>query len=199
MYELRVVVADADPESVKDWKQGLIRAGYVVVGEANDGHKALQILFQLRPDVAIIDAELPGRRALQVARVASEQRLCAVVLAIRAPYNEIMEAIGEAGVSACLIKPASEANLIAAVETAYANYTRLLRLEQEKRRAEEQLATRKVIERAKGIIMERMGLSEAEAYQYLRRLSMDRCIPMGELAKAILRNGGPSQPTPPRK
>lgn len=186
MYELRVVVADADHESVKDYRQGLIRAGYVVVGEASDGHKALQMLFGLRPDVAIIDAELPGRRGLQVAKVASEHRLCAVVLAVRAPYNEVMEAIGESGVSACLIKPASEANLIAAVETAYANYTRLLRLEQEKRKAEEQLATRKVIERAKGIIMERMGFSEAEAYQYLRRLSMDRCIPMGELAKTIL-------------
>ncbi|KKM10189.1 hypothetical protein SY88_14895 [Clostridiales bacterium PH28_bin88] len=187
MYGLRILLADPDPHSRKNLKGILGRAGHQVFAEAGDGRIAAQLAFNRQPDMVILDVNLPVRDGLEVARVLEEHRVAPVLLLIGGDYWEVLERAKEAGVYGCLVKPVSEATIIPEVEIAWTNFQRIRRLEEENRELRETLETRKLVEKAKGILMEKRGITEGEAYQFMRKLSMDRCTSLGRIAKAVLR------------
>jgi response regulator NasT len=167
-------------------KEILSHAGYLVVGEVGDGRSALKVVFQNEPDLVIMDSQLPGLRCLEVAGIIEEHRAAPVILLASAHELDILDGDGASRILGYLVKPVCEASLIPALEVAVANFKKLLKLEQENKKLKETLEARRVVEKAKGILMRGKKLSEDEAYRYLQKQSMDRCIPMARVAKELI-------------
>lgn len=188
MYGLRVLVADRDKSARQHMKVLLTKAGCAVVAEVPDGRTAGRLLFDLSPDLAVLDTELPGRSGVELARVAAEQLVAPVVLTTPRGYWEVMEQVARSGAFACLVKPIGEAELVMACELARQGFQRLVALDRENRRLREELEARRLVEKAKELLMEKRGLSEGEAYRYLRKLSMDEGVAMARVARRLLRS-----------
>lgn len=186
MRQPKIFLASADPASLQSLKQILQREGYAVVGVARDGSQALRLIHSLQPDLVILDSELLGTSALEVARVINEQQVAPIIMLASSWHRNIINKTRDFPVFAYLVKPVQEVSLLPAVEAALANYEKLVRLEKEVNKLKETLAARKVIERAKGILMETLGISEAEAYRRMQKQSMDKCVPMKAIAEAII-------------
>lgn len=186
MGEHRIVMADADAAWRKNIKAMLSKCGYWVVGEAGDGVSALKLVRSRQPDLLIIDAALHGMDGLQVARIAHEDKLTPVVATSSSSHQSIMEKAKEARVYALLFKPVSESSLLPAVELALVNYQEVINLEKNIKDLKETLETRKLVERAKGILMETMGLSEPEAFRRMQRQSMNQRVSMRVVAEAVI-------------
>ncbi len=186
MSEYRIVLADADTTWSKNIKAMLSKYGYWVVGEAGDGVSALKIIRSRQPDLLIIDASLPGMDGLQIARIAHEDKLAPVLVTSSSSHHGIMEKAREARVYALLFKPVSESTLLPAVELALVNYQEVINLERNIRDLKETLATRKLVERAKGILMESMGLTEPESFRRMQRQSMNQRVSMRVVAEAVI-------------
>ncbi|MBE3581341.1 MAG: ANTAR domain-containing protein [Thermoanaerobacteraceae bacterium] len=186
MRQPRIFLASADQTSLQSLRQVLQREGYLVAGTAQDGSQALRLIHTLHPDLVILDSELIGTGALEVARFINEKQVAPIIMLASSWHRSIISKARDFPVFAYLIKPVQENVLLPAVEAALANYERLARLEGEISKLKETLATRKLIERAKGILMEHLGITEAEAYRRIQRQSMDRCVPMKNVAEAII-------------
>ncbi len=184
--EQRVVMVDNDPAWRKNIKATLAKMGYYVVGEAEDGLGGLKLVRTRQPDLLIIEAFLPGMDGLEVARIVHEDKLAPVVLTASSHQQDLIEKAKVARVFAFLVKPIEESSLIPAVELALANYQEIVRLENQLKELKETLETRKLIEKAKGILMETMGLSETEAFKRIQRQSMNKRISMRAVAEAII-------------
>ncbi len=182
----RIVVALEDVGSLNAIKTSLAKAGYLVTGEANDGLTALKLVRSREPDALVIEAFLPGMDGFEVARIVHEDRLAAVVMLASSAEQKLIEKAKSARVFALLVKSELEHSLIPAVELALANYQEVARLEDQIKELKESLEARKVIERAKGILMETLNISEAEAYRRLQKQSMDKRISMKAVAEAII-------------
>lgn len=186
MQQAKIFIACADSSARQNLKYMLVREGYLIAGEAPDGSQALRMIRTLQPGLVILDSDLQGTSALEIARIIDEDRVAPVILLASTWRRNLIVQTRDLPVFAYLIKPVQESTLIPAVEAALANYRRVTRLEQEISKLKETLASRKVVERAKGILMDTMGLTEAEAYRRLQRQSMDRCVPMKTIAEAII-------------
>lgn len=186
MGEHRIVLADADTAWSKNIKAMLSKSGYWVVGEAGDGVSALKMIRSRQPDLLIIDASLPGMDGLQIARIAHEDKLAPVVVTSSSSHQGIMEKAREARVYALLFKPVSESSLLPAVELALVNYQEVINLERNIKDLKETLETRKLVERAKGILMETMGLTEPESFRRMQRQSMNQRVSMRVVAEAVI-------------
>lgn len=186
MGEQRVIVIDSDAAWRKNIKAMLAKMGYWVIGEAEDGLTGLKLVRARQPDLVIIEAFLPGMDGHEVARIIHEDKLAPVVLIASSTQQNVIEKAKIAKVFAFLVKPELEYNLIPAVELALSNYQEIVRLESQVKELKDTLETRKVIERAKGILMETMGLSEAEAFKRIQRQSMNKRISMRAVAEAII-------------
>lgn len=186
MQQPRIFIASADPAARQNLKYLLVREGYLIAGEAPDGSQALRMIRTLQPDLVILDNELPGTTPLEVARIVEEDGVAPVIFLASSWHRNLMEHTHEFPFFAYLIKPVQENTLLPAIEAALTNYQKICHLQQEISRLKETLAARKVIERAKGILMDTMGLTEAEAYRRMQRQSMDRCVPMKNIAEAII-------------
>ncbi|HAA89209.1 MAG TPA: response regulator [Peptococcaceae bacterium] len=186
MKHCRIVVADSDHNSRKTIQVMLNRAGYDIAGEARDGLDAEQIIREVRPDLVIIDVFLPGRNGYDVARVVDNERIAAIILTSPSYESGLVEKACEVGAFSFLVKPIEEVQLLPAVELALSNFQELLRLEEAISQLRDKLETRKLIERAKGILMETMGLTEAEAYRRIQKQSMNKRISMRAVAEAII-------------
>lgn len=183
----RVVLADSDPAARKGVSAILTEYGYIVVGECEDGHTALKLVRSRAPDLVILDASLPGMDGLEVAKIIIEDRLAPVVVySAKASDPALIEKAKQARVAALLPKPLDAGVLIPALELASAHFAELARLENQVRELKETLETRKLIERAKGILMEALHISEAEAYRRMQRSSMNKRIPLRQVAEAII-------------
>lgn len=167
--------------------QDLLRVwGWTVVGDIGTGPEALRIIRSRQPDLIIIDDEIEEKNLFQLIDVLSQDRLAPVLLLL-SPANRWGEELLKAqAVLAAVSKPPSETDLYLAALLAEANFVKLTTLEQEIIRLQDQLQTRKLIERAKGILMETLGLSEQEAYRKMQRESMERRISMKAIAEAII-------------
>ncbi|MGI9862305.1 ANTAR domain-containing protein [Moorella naiadis] len=197
MEQAKIFIACADSSARQNLKYMLVREGYLIAGEAPDGSQALRMIRTLQPGLVILDSDLQGTSALEIARIIDEDRVAPVILLASTWRRNLLIHTQDPPVFAYLIKPVQESTLIPAIEAALANFRRVTRLEQEISKLKETLASRKVVERAKGILMDTMGLTEAEAYRRLQRQSMDRCVPMKTIAEAIivaheLQQGGPA-------
>lgn len=186
MRQPKIFLASSDQASLQFLKQVLQREGYLVAGAAQDGAQALRLIHTLQPDLVILDSELKGTSALEVAKFISEEQVAPIIMLTSSWHRNIISKTRDFPVFAYLIKPVQESTLLPAIEAALANYEKLARLEEEVNKLKETLAARKLIERAKGILMETLGITEAEAYRRLQRQSMDRCVPMKTIAEAII-------------
>ncbi len=186
MAEERVILADSDIQWRKTIKAILTKAGFSVVGEAEDGLNALKQVRSRQPDLLIIEAMGQGMSGLEVARLLYEDKLAPVVVFASLINNEILEKAKEAHAAALLAKTVDEVNLLAVIEISLTNYQELIRLENQVKELKETLETRKAIERAKGILMETLGLTEAEAFKRMQKQSMNKRISMRQLAEAII-------------
>ncbi|GBF32229.1 response regulator [Desulfocucumis palustris] len=186
MAEQRIVLVDSDDAFRKNIKSVLVKLGYWVVGETGDGLSALKMVRARQPDLLIIEAGLAGMDGLEVAKILHEDKLAPVVVVASKFTQSILERAKECRVSALLLKPLDEITLTSAVELAMANYQEVVDLENKVKELKEAIETRKIIERAKGILMESMGLSEGEAFKRMQKQSMNKRISMRQVAEAVI-------------
>lgn len=186
MHKLRVVIADDEPIILLDLRQMLEELGVAVVGEASDGKQAVEKVRQLKPDLAILDIKMPEMDGIEAARILHQERLAPVLILTAYSDNELIQRAKQVGVYGYLVKPFKQADLMPAIEIALSRYHDALELEQQVSELKEALETRKIIERAKGILMDTYGLREQEAYRRIQVQSMNTRKSMREIAEAII-------------
>jgi len=181
---LRVLIADDEPLIRVDLKELLEDLGYVVVGAAKDGQEALDLTHRERPDVVVLDIKMPGLDGIDVAGKISHQYPVIILTA----YTErhLIKRAQDAGVMAYLTKPFKAKDISPAIELAMTHFLERSALAERVMRLREELDTRKLVDRAKGLLMSQEKLSEADAYRRLQKISMDKNRPMKEVAEAII-------------
>lgn len=186
MAQTRVVIADDEFIIRMDLKEMLTGLGYQVVGEAGDGRQALQLARELKPDLVIMDIKMPEMDGITAARTLTEERIAPVLLLTAYSQQELVNGAKEAGVASYIVKPFRQDELLPAIEIALSRYREYRELEKEMGDLRETLEARKVIERAKGVLMDQYGLKEADAFRRIQKLSMDTRKSMREIADAIM-------------
>ncbi len=186
MAQTRLVIADDESLIRMNLKETLVGLGYLVVGEAGDGVSAINLARELRPDLVVMDIKMPKLDGIQAAEVLTQERIAPVVLLTAYSDRELVSRAAESGVVNYLVKPFREADLLPAIEVAMARFAELRAMDKQLGDLKESLETRKVVERAKGLLMEKQGLSEAEAFRKIQQLSMNTRRPMKEIAQSIL-------------
>lgn len=183
---LRVLIADDEPIIRLDLKNMLESLGYEVIAEAGDGVSAVEAARTLKPDVAILDIKMPGMDGIDAANLLNSEKIAPVVLLTAFSDLDLINRAKEAGVFAYLVKPFRESDLRPAIEIAISRYKEFLALEEEVTELEDKLETRKLVERAKGILMDQYGLKEQEAFRRIQLQSMNTRKSMKEIAEAII-------------
>ena len=186
MERTRVIIADDESIIRMDLREMLTNLGYLVVGEAGDGRSAVNQARELRPDVVMMDVKMPDMDGIEAARILTQERIAPVVLLTAFSQRDLVERAKEAGVVGYLVKPFRESDLGPAIEVALARFAEFRALEKEVANLQETLETRKLVDRAKGILMDTQGLSEAEAFRKIQKMSMNTRKPMKEIAEAII-------------
>jgi response regulator NasT len=164
----------------------LERAGFEVVAQASDGLEAVKLAFETEPDIALLDVKMPGMDGIDVARQILDDRPIPVVMVTAFSHRELVERAVDAGVFGYLVKPFRESDLLPAIETARARHAELQEVRAESSDLRDALAARKVIERAKGLLMERDDLTEAEAFGRMRRASQQTGKSLRDIAEAMV-------------
>jgi AmiR/NasT family two-component response regulator len=186
LSQTRIVVADDESIIRMDLREMLGGLGYLVVGEAGDGVTAVNVAREVRPDLVIMDIKMPEMDGIEAARILTEERIAPVLLLTAFSEQELVRRAGEAGVVGYVVKPFGETDLAPAVEIAIARFNEFRTLEREANDLRDTLETRKRVERAKGVLMQTQGLSEADAFRKIQKLSMNSRKSMREVADAIL-------------
>lgn len=186
MERLRVIVADDESLVRVDLRESLTELGYLVVGEVGDGQSAVNMARELNPDVVVMDIKMPGMDGIEAARILTQEKVSPVVLLTAYSQKDLIERAKEAGVVGYLVKPFRETDLAPAIELALARFAEFRALQEEVGNLTEALETRKKVERAKGILMEKQGMTEAEAFRKIQKMSMNTRKPMKEVAEAIV-------------
>jgi len=182
----RVVIAEDEALIRLDLKEMLEEEGYVVVAEAADGEQAVALAEQHRPDVVMLDVKMPRLDGISAAERIAKARLAAVVVLTAFSQRELVERARDAGAMAYLVKPFSKADLLPALEMAMARFDEVRTLEAEVSDLRERLETRKLLDRAKGLLQSQHGLDEAAAYRWLQRASMDQRATMRATAEHVI-------------
>jgi AmiR/NasT family two-component response regulator len=183
---LRIVIADDESIIRIDLREMLTGLGYLVVGEAGDGQTAINVAREVRPDLVIMDIKMPELDGIEAAAVLTEERIAPCLLLSAFSQQELIQRATQAGVVGYLVKPFRENELAPAIEVAMARFAEFRQLEKEADSLRDTLETRKLVERAKGVLMKQSGLAEAEAFRKIQQLSMNTRKSMREIAEAIL-------------
>ncbi|MEP6696320.1 MAG: response regulator [Pseudonocardiales bacterium] len=189
----RVLIAEDEALIRLDLKEMLEEEGYEVVGEAGDGETAVRLARELRPDLVMLDVKMPVLDGIAAARQIAGDRIAAVVILTAFSQRELVERASAAGAMAYLVKPFSAPDLVPAIEMALSRFSEILALEAEVAGLTERLEARKVVERAKGVLMTEARMSEPEAFRYIQRTAMDRRTSMREIAAGVV--AGTSRPS----
>lgn len=193
---LHVVIADDEPITRMDLKELLENAGYIVVAEAADGFDAVEACKTHHPDLVLLDVKMPLLDGISAAQIICDEHLADTIILLTAySERELIEQAKVVGVGGYLVKPIDEKSLIPSIELAVARSRNIMQLRQDMEKISERLESRTVIEKAKGVIMAQEKLSEQEAYDYIRKLSLNKCLSMRRVAEIILTK---SQPQPQR-
>ncbi|NPV26451.1 MAG: ANTAR domain-containing protein [Firmicutes bacterium] len=186
MNEIRIVIGSSQIRSRKRIKEILIRNGYLVIGEAEEALSTLRLIRGIQPDLVILDGDLPGMSLLELAHVIEEDKLAPVLLITQEVTREFLKKTRESWTLTFLVKPVTQSTLIPAIEAAVGKYRKTIELEKEIQQLKHKLETRKIMDQAKGILMEKLGISESEAHRRLQKQSMDKGISIREIAEAII-------------
>lgn len=186
------VVAEDEALIRMDVVETLREAGYDIVGEAGDGATAVELALDLEPDVVVMDIKMPEMDGLTAAEKIAKAGAAPVVLLTAFSQAELVERASEVGAMAFIVKPFTPADLIPAVEIAISRYEQIGALESEIADLKDRFATRKLVDRAKGLLQENMGLTEPEAFRWIQKTSMDRRLTMREVADAVVEQVGKS-------
>jgi response regulator NasT len=184
--QMRLVIADDESIIRMNLKETLEGLGYLVVGEAPDGVSAINLARELRPDLVIMDIRMPKLDGIQAAKVLTEDKIAPVLLLTAFSDRELVDRAREAGVVNYIVKPFRDAELLPAIEIAMARYSEFQEMDKKIDDLQETLETRKLVERAKGVLMDTQGLKEQEAFRKIQQLSMNTRKSMREIAQAIL-------------
>ena len=188
---LRIVIADDEPITRMDLKEFLEERGYSVLGEATDGFDAIEMCKKIKPDLVLMDIMMPLLDGLSAARILQQEQIGATIVLLTAySEREFIDSAKEIGVSGYLVKPIDEKSIIPCIELAVARSREMQKLQKDIAKVEERLESRSIIEKAKGKIMERNGLCEQEAYDFIRKLSLTKNLSMRRVAEIILQAGG---------
>ena len=192
---IRVVIAEDEAIIRLDLRETLEEEGYEVVGETGRGDKAVELVREMRPDLAILDIKMPHMDGLEAARIISGERICGVLMLTAFSQREVVEDARDAGALAYLVKPYQKSDLIPAIEVAIGRFRELQQLSGEVDALGEQLEARKAIDRAKGVLMDAHSLSESDAYAFIQKAAMKDRRQMRDVAQEVL--DGALAPTPP--
>ena len=182
----RIIIADDESLIRLDLREMLTHLGYDVIAEAGDGQAALDLAVKLRPDLVVMDIKMPGVDGITAAETLTRERIAPVVLLTAYSDQMLVDRAKEAGVVGYVVKPFREAELMPVIELSLARFEEFRTLERELGSLKDALESRKIIERAKGVLMEVHGLRESEAFHRIRKTSMDARKSMREVAEAIL-------------
>lgn len=186
MERTRVIIADDESIIRMDLREMLTNLGYLVIGEVGDGRSAVNLARELRPDVVVMDIKMPDMDGIDAAKVLTEERISPVLLLTAYSQQELIERARDAGVVGYIVKPFRESDLSPAIEVAVARFAEFRALEKEVGDLKLALETRKLVDRAKGILMDTQDMTEAEAFRKIQKMSMNTRKPMKEVAEAII-------------
>jgi AmiR/NasT family two-component response regulator len=186
MSQVKILIADDESIIRLDLKTLLEEMGHIVIAEAADGQRALELARSLKPDVVIMDIKMPVMDGLDAAKVIAEEKIAPVVLLTAYSQKDLIERAKEAGVFAYLVKPFQESDLLPAIEIAISRYLEQQDLESQLGDLEEKLEARKLVDRAKGILMDKYQMNESEAFRRIQQQSMNQRRTMKEIAEALI-------------
>jgi two-component system, response regulator PdtaR len=189
----RVVIAEDEAIIRLDLKEILESEGYEVVGETGRGDEAVELVTTHSPDLAILDVKMPGLDGIEAARRITADKKVAVLILTAFSQRNLIEDARDAGVSAYLVKPFQRSELVPAIEVALARFEEFRAIEEEHGRLsgevatlEEKLETRQIVDRAKGVLMDKFGMAEAEAFSFIQQTAMSRRTRMRDIAQEVL-------------
>ena len=183
---VRVVIADDESLIRMDLKEMLNGLGYQVTGEAGDGRTAVAMARETKPDLVIMDIKMPDMDGIAAARILTEERIAPVLLLTAYSQQELVQGAREAGVVGYIVKPFRQDELMPAIEIALSRFREFREIERENNNLKDTIESRKVIERAKGMLMDQLGLKEQDAFRRIQKASMNTRKSMREVAEAIL-------------
>ena len=193
---LRVLVVEDEALIRLDLTEMLTEEGYVVAGEAGDGEQAVALARELRPDLVIMDVKMPKLDGIAAAGFIVEERIAPVVMLTAFSQRDLIEQARDAGAMAYLVKPFQKHDLPPTIEMATARFAEIVALEGEVQDLGERLAARKLVERAKGVLMAQHAMSEPEAFRWIQRTAMDRRLSMREVADTVVSGPAPVEMSP---
>lgn len=183
---IRVVIAEDEAIIRMDLRETLEEEGYDVVGETGRGDEAVELVRDLQPDLAILDIKMPGMDGIEVARIINNEKICGILILTAFSQREVIEQARDVGALAYLVKPFQKSDLVPAIEVAIGRFRELRSLTGEIDALGEQLENRKIIDRAKGVLMNDHGFGEQDAFTFIQRSAMSGRIKMREVADRIL-------------
>jgi response regulator NasT len=183
---VRVVIAEDEAIIRLDLKELLVEEGYDVVGETGRGDEAIELVRDLEPDLVILDIKMPGLDGLSAARHVAGERMAAVLILTAFSQRELVEQARDAGALAYLVKPFQKSDLIPAIEIALGRFAELALLDRDINELQERLDARKLIDRAKGRLMDDHGLTEADSWRFLQQQAMSNRVRVDDIANRVL-------------
>lgn len=187
MSKLKIVIADNESIIRMDLKEMLEEAGHEVVGESFNGAKAVELTRRLKPDLVIMDIKMPEMDGITASRIITDEKLAPVILLTAFSQKEIVAKAKDSGVLAYLVKPIKQSSLFPAIEIAMSRFEEIKQLESDLDNVKNSLEMRKILDRAKGILMDAYDLSESEAYRRIQKYSMVKRKTIKEVAESIIR------------
>ncbi len=172
-----------------DLAEMLVEEGYDVVGQAEDGEKAVELTIEHRPDLVILDVKMPRLDGIAAAERIASQRIAPVVILTAFSQRDLVERARDAGAMAYLVKPFDKTDLVPAIEMAVSRFTELRQLESEVGDLTERLETRKLVDRAKGVLQQSLGLSEPDSFRWIQKTAMDLRLSMRQVAEGVVTHG----------
>ena len=186
----RVVIAEDEALIRMDLAEMLAEEGYDVVGQAGDGEEAIRLATEHRPDLVILDVKMPKLDGISAAERIAGDRIAPVLMLTAFSQRELVERARDAGAMAYLVKPFSKTDLLPAIEIASSRYVELAELEREVADLSERLETRKLVDRAKGVLQNKYGLSEPESFRWIQKTAMDKRVSMRQVAQLVVDEAG---------
>lgn len=183
---IRVVIAEDEAIIRMDLRETLEEEGYEVVGETGRGDEVVDLVRTLQPDLAVLDVKMPGADGLSAAATITKEKLCAVLMLTAFSQREVVEQARDAGALAFLVKPFQRSDLVPAIEVAIGRFRELRDLTGEIDALGEQLAARKLVDRAKGILIDEFAMSEGDAFSFIQRTAMSERVRMRDVADRII-------------